>query len=356
LRIDIMSATEPTSKPLIAELRGTRQRIAPTWLMRQAGRYLPEYRRLRASCPDFLTFCYTPDLAVEAALQPIRRYGFDAAILFSDILVVPDALGRQVRFVEGEGPVLEPVRDRADIARLGLDRLDEHLEPVFEAVRRLSGALDEDTALIGFAGSPWTIAVYLIEGRGGTKLDRVRCFAWQEPELFAELIELLTEATARYLLRQIRAGAEVVQLFDSWAGVLSCTQFRSWVIEPTRRIAARVKEVHDDVPVIGFARGCGVNHYAYATETALDAIGLDAGVPLDWASQVLQPQCAVQGNLDNALLTAGGAALDQEAIRILSSLGAGRFVFNLGHGILPDTPPEHVAQLMAAVRGWDRGV
>jgi len=320
--------------------------------MRQAGRYLPEYRELRKQSADFLTFCYTPDLTVEATLQPLRRYNPDAAILFSDILVIPDALGCDVQFIEGKGPVLEPLKSARDISRLNVENIESHLEPVLETVRRLARDIPAETALIGFAGSPWTVAIYMIEGRGGTACDTARQWAYREPDIFRTLISVLVEATVRYLRRQIENGAEVVQLFDSWAGILSESQFWSWVISPTADIVRQLKSDFPHVPIIGFPRACGVLCESYAMETGVDGIGIDPGIPLRWARESLQKRCVVQGNLDNQLLVAGGDALEAETGRILDSLGKGPFVFNLGHGVLPQTPLENVGRVAELVRNW----
>ena len=351
-----MDTQESRGKPLVAELLGVRQPCAPVWFMRQAGRYLPEYLALRRQEPDFLRFCYTPALTIEAALQPLRRFTLDAAIVFSDILVIPHALGREVRFVEGEGPVLTPLRTAAEIAALDVSGVVERLEPVLASIRGLKAALPAGISLIGFAGSPWTLAVYLIEGRGGTQAERVRAFSYAEPVLFARLIDKLSQAISAFLLAQVRAGAEAIQLFDSWAGTLAAQPFRRWVIEPTQAIVSGLKAAAPGVPVIGFPRGAGVGYQAYARETGVDALSIDASVPPAWAAAVLQPQVAVQGNLDNGLLLAGGDALAAEADGICAGLAAGRFVFNLGHGVLPATPPEHVAEVVQRVHGWRRQV
>lgn len=332
-------ARQPVSRP-------------PFWLMRQAGRYLPEYRALREREPDFLRFCYSPELTVEATLQPLRRYGMDAAILFSDILVVPDALGRQVRFVEGKGPVLDPLRDAGDVKGWDRQRFDRHLEPVIETVERLSSAIPKETALIGFAGAPWTIAVYMVEGRGGSDFAAIRGWAASDPDSFGRLIDVLVDATSRYLIRQIEHGAEAVQLFDTWAGVLPESEFRRWIVEPTAEIVRRVKAAHAGVPILGFPRAAGLLYPDYVSETGVDGVGIDATVPVDWAAAVLQPRCTVQGNLDNHLLVAGGPTMDAALERILEALSGGPFIFNLGHGVLPKTPPEHVARVAERVHAW----
>ncbi|MFZ1414043.1 MAG: uroporphyrinogen decarboxylase [Defluviicoccus sp.] len=344
-------------KPLVAELKGIRQPHPPVWFMRQAGRYLPEYQRLRRAEPDFLRFCATPALTIEAALQPLKRFPLDAAIVFSDILVIPHALGRSVRFVEGEGPVLEPLTRAGEIEALTVGAVADRLQPVFASVRGLKAALAAlagDVSLIGFAGSPWTLAVYMIEGRGGTQGERARAFSYAQPALFARLIERLSEAIVVSLQGQVQAGADVLQLFDSWAGTLAAEPFRRWVIEPTAAIVRALKASVPAVPLIGFPRGAGLGYRAYAMEIGLDAVSLDASVPPSWAADVMQPLVAVQGNLDNVLLATGGEAMAAAVGRICTALAPGRFIFNLGHGVLPETPPEHVAAVAAQVRSWQR--
>jgi uroporphyrinogen decarboxylase len=318
--------------------------------MRQAGRYLPEYREIRERVGGFLDVCYTPELAAEVTLQPIRRYGFDAAILFSDILLVPHALGREVEFRTEVGPVLEPLREDG-VAKLSQDGIEERLEAVYAAARVVKRELPSEVALIGFAGAPWTVAAYMIEGRGGTDFANVIRWAWQAPASFGVLIDILTGATVRHLSAQIFAGAEAVQLFDSWAGIAAEPLFRYWCLDPAREIVARLNDLHPGVPVIGFPRAAGANLIAYARETGIACLGLDTSVPLDWAARELQPYVAVQGSLDPILLAAGGAALQVEARRICAELAGGPHVFNLGHGIRKETPPEHVQQLLEAVRG-----
>lgn len=334
---------------LKALLKGACDRI-PLWFMRQAGRYLPEYRALRAKQPDFLKFCYTPELATEATMQPLHRFQPDAAILFSDILVVADALGSRVRFVEGQGPVLEAIRSGDDVDRLHVEEVPLKLSPVYEAVRQIASLLPADVALMGFAGAPWTIAFYMVEGRGGSDGRRVRAWAYQDPSSFSKLIRVISDATLVHLQEQIAAGAEAVQLFDSWAGVLPEAEFKRWVIDPTAEIVSRLRATHPGVPVIGFARAAGVMHLSYARATGVDGLGIDANVPLSWAVNSLQPLCTVQGNLDNQLLVAGGKALDTEVHRILDTLSSGPFIFNLGHGVLPETPVEHVLRVANLVR------
>jgi len=341
------------NKLLIRTLRGEVADCPPVWLMRQAGRYLPEYRELRARSGTFLDLCYTPEHACEVTLQPIRRFGFDAAILFSDILVIPDALGQKVAFKQGEGPVLEPLRSADDIDRLDRGRVIDHLAPVFETVQLLRRELPENVALIGFAGAPWTVATYMVEGGSSRDFATVKAMAYGAPDDFDRLIALLADATADYLIAQADAGAEVLQLFDSWVGVLPDMAFMRWVIEPTKRIVARIRAVHPTIPLIGFPRGAGVMYLPYAAGTGVDAVSLDTAVPLDWAAHEVQTMVAVQGNLDPILLRAGGKALADGVRRIRRTFAGGPFVFNLGHGIVPDTPPEHVAELVAVLREHD---
>ncbi len=338
-------------KPFLRALGGERLGHPPIWLMRQAGRYLPEYRAIRGKVSGFLELCYTPELAVEVTLQPIRRYGFDAAILFSDILVVPHALGQAVRFEEGEGPRLDPVRDVAGLKRLGMEGMHDRLAPVYETVRRLVRELPDTVALIGFAGAPWTIATYMVEGGSSRDFALARGWGFRDSQGFGRLIDLVTEATAAYLIRQADAGAEVLQLFDSWAGVLSEDEFRRWAIAPAARIVKAVKARHPDVPIIGFPRGAGIMYEAYVAETGVDAVSLDSTVPLEWAARALQSRVTIQGNLDPLVLLTGGSVLENGARRILDVLGKGPLIFNLGHGIVKETPPEHVARLIEIVRG-----
>ncbi len=318
--------------------------------MRQAGRYLPEYRALRAQARDFLDFCATPALAAEATLQPVRRFGMDGAIVFSDILVIPDALGQAVSFVEGQGPVLEKLADDDGIARLSNAGLAERLAPAYEALRLVRAELPARCTLIGFAGAPWTLATYMIEGGSSRDFARVKGWSWRAPESFAKLIGLLADAITEHLLAQIAAGAEAVQIFDSWAGVLPEDAFAAWSVAPIARIVERVKVRYPEVPVIGFPNRAGVLYERFARETGVDAVSIDSSVPPGWAGQNLQPLACVQGNLDPALLVAGGPPMTEAARRIRAALADGPHVFNLGHGVLPATPPEHVAALVACVR------
>ncbi|GGE06972.1 uroporphyrinogen decarboxylase [Aureimonas endophytica] len=335
---------------LIRVLEGERLTPPPLWLMRQAGRYLPEYRATREKAGNFLALCYNPELAAEVTLQPIRRFGFDAAILFSDILVIPDALGRSLRFVEGEGPRLEPLAVD-EVERLDPSRAEAHLEPVIEAVRRIRSELPKETALIGFCGAPWTVATYMIAGRGTPDQAPTRLFAYREPERMDALLALLADMSADYLLRQLRAGADCVQIFESWGGVLGEAAFRRFAIQPTRRIVQRLRAAAPDARIIGFAKGAGAMLETYRAETGVDAVGLDWTVPGEIGRR-LQAQGAVQGNLDPLRLVAGGRALEEGVDQVLADFGGGPLIFNLGHGITPDAPIAHVEALVRRVRDF----
>ncbi len=338
----------------MAALRRQATPHVPIWLMRQAGRYLPEYRAVRARVKSFLELCFTPELAVEVTLQPIRRFPLDAAIIFSDILVIPHALGQSVRFEEGLGPLLEPIRSRDELRKLSLDRLAGTLAPVATAIAAVRRELPEQVALFGFAGAPWTVATYMVEGGGGSEFAIVKEWAYREPESFGLLIELLVDATSEYLLQQVEAGAEILQIFDSWAGVLSPAALERWALQPTAEIVRRVKAKHPDVPIVVFPRGVGAAYARYAAECGCDGLSLDSTVAPEWAAAALQPGMAVQGNLDPLALVVGGGAMREEATRILERLSGGPFIFNLGHGIVPQTPPEHVAALCELVHDWKR--
>jgi len=345
-----VQAKTKSDKPLLRVLAGQQQAVPPIWLMRQAGRYLPEYRAVRQEAGSFLNLCYTPAAAAEVTLQPVRRFGMDAAILFSDILVVPHALGQEVGFVEGEGPKLAPARSAADLAGLSVDRVAGHMAPVYETVERVAAALPAGAALIGFAGAPWTVASYMVEGGTSRTFERVRAFALGDEPAFGDLIALLVEATTRYLAAQVDAGAEAVQLFDSWAGVLPERQFGKWVIAPTAEIVRGVRAVHPDVPIIGFPRGAGARYEGYASATGVSALALDETVSLDEAVR-LQARRPVQGNLDPVALLLGGAALEDSVSLLVEALAHGPYIFNLGHGINKETPPAHVERLVELVRG-----
>jgi uroporphyrinogen decarboxylase len=334
---------------LMDALKNTTVARPPIWLMRQAGRYLPEYRALRRRAATFLEFCYTPELAAEATLQPVRRYGLDAAILFSDILVVPDALGCRVWFVDGAGPKLEPVRDASAIEGLRPSIDLQRLAPVYEAIRQVRQSLPSGTALIGFAGAPWTLAAYMVEGGSGPGFHTARVFALRQPDIFARLVDLLSEAVFEHLAAQIDAGADVVQLFDSWAGMLPEPEFVRWCEVPAGRIVRRLKARHAEVPIIAFPRGAGVLYQRFVSAVPVDGISLDTGVPLGWA-RIALPGVCLQGNLDPAALVAGGEVACREARRIIETLGERPFVFNLGHGVLPQTDPLAVGALVDYVK------
>ena len=330
----------PKTKRLLRVLAGETLERPPWWLMRQAGRYLPEYRALRARAGDFLTLCLTPKMAAEVTLQPVRRFGMDAAILFSDILLVPRALGQRLSFGD-DGPKLEGLPENAKVSSFDLATL----LPVGEAVSRARAGLTAETALIGFAGAPWTVATYMIEGGTSRDFHRVKTLAYRDPGRFSALIETIAEATVAFLALQIEAGVEAVQLFDSWAGALSAEGFERWVVDPTKQLVTEIKLRFPDVPVIGFPRGAGLNYERYATETGVDAAGLDTAVPAAYARENLQSVLTVQGNLDPVLLRVGGEPMFQAVAELRKALGGGPYIFNLGHGVLPDTPPEHVAEL-----------
>jgi len=341
---------KPAIKPLLRVLRGESLKPSPVWLMRQAGRYLPEYRALRGKLGGFLDLCYAPEAAAEATLQPIRRFGMDAAILFSDILLVPQALGQKLWFEPGEGPRLTRVRRAEEAAALRCEGLVQRLDPVYRAAALVAKQLDQGVALIGFAGAPWTLATYMVEGGPSANFAAVKAWAEEDPAGFDLLIDRLVEATSLHLAAQADAGADAVQLFDTWAGVVPAAQFERLVLNPTRRIVERLRATHPNLPVIGFPRGIGLLYGRYFAETGVTALSIDATIAPSVAAETLQPLGPVQGNLDPALLLAGGEALDRAAIAILAALQKRPFIFNLGHGVLPETPPEHVTRLIALIR------
>jgi len=321
--------------------------------MRQAGRYLPEYRALRSHAKNFIEFCLTPDTAIEVTLQPVRRFGMDAAILFADILLVPHSLGQKVTFVEGEGPRLEPIRDAKALAALTKSNFAATLAPVMQTIKGVRAALPPGVALIGFAGAPWTVATYMIEGEGGTDYENCRRMLWSQPQLFSTIIDRLVDATASYLIAQVNAGAEALQLFDSWAGAVPAPVFESAVIEPTARIVTAVKTLHPDIPIIGFPRAAGSHLARYAAETGVDAVGVDHMTDLAMAAAAVPKKTAVQGNLDPVLLLTGGASMEHQTRRLVTEMKGHPFVFNLGHGVLQSTPPEHVARLVDLVKAGE---
>ncbi len=337
------------AKPLIRVLKGERIEPTPMWLMRQAGRYLPEYRALRAEKGGFLELVYDSDAAAEITLQPIDRFGFDGAILFSDILIVPHALGQDLAFEAGEGPRLSP--PLVDALLDSLEAVPQRLSPIYATVEKVKARLPAETALLGFAGSPWTVATYMVAGRGSKEQAEARRYAYRDPGAFGAIIEKVAAMTVDYLSGQIEAGAEAVQLFDSWSGSLAPSQFERWVIAPTARIVADLKARHPDVPVIGFPKGAGAKLPAYARETGIDAIGVDETQDPVWAAAQLPAGMPVQGNLDPLALITGGAALEQAVSAILDAFRDRPHVFNLGHGILPDAPIAHVERLIELVRG-----
>lgn len=338
-----------SAKPLLATLKGERQAIPPVWLMRQAGRYLPEYRALRAEKGGFLELVHDSDAAAEVTLQPIRRFGFDGAILFSDILVVPMALGQDLWFETGEGPRLAPKVTDSVVWR-SLRPRPETLQPIFATVAKVKAALPAETTFLGFAGSPWTIATYMIAGQGSREQAEARRLAYRDPALMGALVDGIVGCTVDYLEQQVAAGVDAVQLFDSWSGSLAPAQFERWVIEPTARIVAGLRARCPDTPIIGFPKGAGGKLAAYARETGVDAIGLDETVDPVWADAALPAGMPVQGNLDPLALIAGGAELAAAVDRIRAAFANRPHVFNLGHGIQQDTPVEHVAELLARVR------
>jgi uroporphyrinogen decarboxylase len=338
-----------SDKTILRALAGEVLPVPPVWMMRQAGRYLPEYRATRAQAGDFLSLCYTPDLAAEVTLQPIRRYGFDAAILFADILLIAQALGQKLWFAEGEGPRLEPVRDAAGLR--GAADIHDTLAPVYETVRILSRALPPETTLIGFAGAPWTVASYMIAGRGTPDQGPAHALKDTDRAAFAGIIERLTEATVDYLSQQVLAGAEVVKIFDSWAGSLKGADFADFAVAPVRRIIAELRARHPGLPIIAFPREAGQGYVGFARATGADCVALDNSVTPEWAAAHVQPDGCVQGNLDPRHLVTGGAELVSETRRVVEAFARGPHIFNLGHGITPDADPDNVHRMLAAIRG-----
>ncbi len=344
--------SEHMRKPVLDLLRGHQTNETPIWLMRQAGRYLPEYKATRAQAGDFLSLCYSPELAAEVTLQPIRRFGFDASILFADILLIPQALGMNLWFEEGEGPRLSKPDEWKDFTGLKpADEIHEVLSPVYETVRILAGELPKETTLIGFAGAPWTVATYMIAGKGSPDQADAKRLMFTNPEQFDYLMDRICDATILYLEKQIEAGAEVIQLFDSWAGSLSGLYFEKYSFKPAIKIREALRQKYPDVPVIAFPRGAGPNYTLFADSGAFEGLGLDTSVPVGWAVEHLQPKTCVQGNLDPILLEAGGQALKTEVSRIKEGFAGGRHIFNLGHGITQWTNPNHVEHMLKVIRG-----
>ena len=339
-------------KTLLRALAGETLPVPPIWMMRQAGRYLPEYRATRAKAGDFLSLCYNPELAAEVTLQPIRRYGFDAAILFADILLLPQALGADLWFVTGEGPRLSTITTQADFDKLGRgEMIHDTLSPVYETVRILRRELPEETTLIGFAGAPWTVATYMIAGRGTPDQGPAHALKAENRALFQAIIDRLTEATVDYLSAQIEAGAECVKLFDSWAGSLKGQDFDDFALAPARRIIAALKARHPGLPVIAFPREAGPRYEGFARATGADCVALDSSVSADWAAAHVQKDGCVQGNLDQRLLVTGGEDLVAETKRVVRAFSGGPHIFNLGHGITPDADPANVQRMIDAIRG-----
>jgi uroporphyrinogen decarboxylase len=342
--------TETTGiKPLLRVLDGQRQAVPPIWMMRQAGRYLPEYRAVREKAAGFLDLCFTPELAAEVTLQPVRRFGFDAAILFSDILVVPLALGRKVWFVEGEGPRLEPISNALDIEALNFDPLK--LFPIYQTVSEVKSRLEGKMVLLGFCGAPWTVATYMIAGRGTSDQAPAKSFARWHRAAFEQLLDVLVATSVEYLAHQLKCGAEAVQIFDTWAGSLPPDDFEHWCVQPTKQLITKLRTKVPNAKVIGFPRGAGKKIPRYVEETGVDAVSLESEIDRDFARAEIQSRVPVQGNVDPLILLAGGDALDREVDDVLEKLGQGPLIFNLGHGILPNTPIAHVEQMLKRVRG-----
>lgn len=330
-------------------LHGQTPARTPFWLMRQAGRYLPEYRAVRQQAGGFLKMCYTPDLATEVTLQPLRRFDMDAAIIFSDILVIPHALGQDLTFAEGEGPRLPPITSEVDLVRLSLTCIEEHMQPVYQALRQTRAALPADKALIGFVGAPWTVACYMVDGRGGD-FPQARAMAKNNPELFARIIDLVVDASITYLLGQIAAGANAVQIFDSWASAAGADGFARWIVTPVKKIVAAVHAAYPGFPVIGFPRGCAMQAAHYARETGVQAVGVDQHANIGAVVATVPADLCLQGNLNPEILLAGGDDMARQAKQIITAMAGRPFIFNLGHGIIKETPPEHVAQLADIIR------
>ncbi len=338
------------NKPFLQALKREKTEKVPFWFMRQAGRYLPEYRALREKAGGFLNMAYNPDIACEITMQPIRRFGMDAAIIFSDILVIPHALGQDLKFEQGEGPKLGV----CNFEKLHFENFDKTLNPVYEALKKTKNALQSEgfthTALIGFAGAPWTVATYMIEGGSSRDFHKVKKMAYQNPDNFQKLIDLLVQATSKYLINQIKAGAETIQIFDSWASALDYNQFQKWVIKPNAQIIKNIRAIYPQIPIIGFPRAVGFNYLAFAKETGVTGLSIDQQLDSKWAAQNLQPHITIQGNLDPICLLSGGNALKMSAQKILNDLSGGPFIFNLGHGIDKNTPIENIEILIKIIR------
>ena len=346
-----MNTSNPT---IINVLDGKDVKTVPFWLMRQAGRYLEEYRAVRESCGNFLNLCYSPKLAKKVTLQPIERFNFDAAIIFSDILVIPDALGQSVQFQKGVGPILEPLQDLSSLTCLNIDNVTNHLSPVYETISDVRSELIRDKAVIGFSGAPWTVATYMVEGGPSKDFSNIKQWAYSNPEEFRNLIEILISAITMHLLSQIKAGADIIQIFDSWAGLLPDSAFKKWCVCPIKKIVADVKSEFPDIPIIIFPRLAGHRYIEIADIEGVTAVSIDHTLSIDWISKNLQNKVVVQGNLDPVFLLAGGAAMKNEVKRILEGLSGHPFIFNLGHGVLPNTPPDNVSELCKMVSLYRR--
>ena len=344
-----------SNKRLINALCGNQIDRIPIWLMRQAGRHLPEYNIIRKKAGSFLDLCYSSDLATEITYQPIKRYDVDAAIIFSDILVVPDALGQDVKFKKNYGPILQPIRTPDDINTLTLQNFHEHLTPIYKTINNLRKILKPEVTLLGFCGAPWTVATYMIEGRSSKYHSNIQRWAYGDPKSFQRIINLLVVASSEYLIKQLSAGVDAVQIFDSWAGTLSETNFLKWCLEPTTEIVKRVRKVHPTAVIIGFPKGIGSLYKIYSKNTKVNAVSIDTTVSTKWAAKHLQPNVCVQGNLDPQVLVTGGKNLEIEIENIINNLGNKPFIFNLGHGILPDTPVSNVKHLINHLRFIENG-
>lgn len=337
-------------KPLLSVLHGNRQERPPVWMMRQAGRHLPEYLELRGRAKDFMDFCFTPSLAAEATLQPIRRYGMDGAILFADILLILDAMGRKVRFEAGVGPIVEAIENAEDLGAVPVPTVTDRLSPVYETVSRVKAELPDETTLIGFAGSPWTVLLYAIEGRGKTDRSKAKLWAYADPDQMTAALDHLIEATAQYLHQQAEAGADALMLFDSWAEGLSVSLFEHIITAPTKKLVARLRELGVTQPIIGFPRGAGPMLPRYIAETGVNATGLDTAAVPEYVNSALPKDFPVQGHLDPLALLAGGARLDAEVDTLLAAYASRPHIFNLGHGVLPQTPIPHVEAVLRRLR------
>jgi uroporphyrinogen decarboxylase len=343
-------------KKLIRTLSGEKFKIPPIWMMRQAGRYLPEYREIRSKADNFLELCYNPKLASEITLQPIKRFGFDGAIIFSDILVIPDALGIEVKFVKNEGPKLQKTLNEKSLLKLNLNNIENHLSRVFESIDLTKSKLDEKTTLIGFSGSPWTIATYMVEGGSSKNFENVRTLAIFDSQFFQKLIDILVEAISIYLIKQIKAGVEVIKLFDSWAGILPESEFNKWVIIPNKKIIENVRKQYPEIPIILFARGSGILYEDVTSNIKNVALAIDQTLPKKWAKEILQDKFEriIQGNLDNILLASGSEEqIEKEVLDILNYFNDKPFIFNLGHGVLPHTPIKNIERVMKVLRDYD---